>query len=349
MPFTSAERLCTVEEKNGVRCTMHQSRACDTEPTYEPIVRNEFYDEQAVFTWATRVISGPDRLQSGTLDDAATGPSPSYGSVVEVQDATGVRAITEENIHRLSCASPEQLSDYISTGPRPSPRPSTSSDSSFGTWMPMDEVPPSLQGGCSPESLCKMPFLSRTSSTMSCADTLPSPATSVTTAQLTPTSPNTSSDTVTCYMHPHDRHGRCRKRFVHSDSIVVRDRRVVVKLFIVPGSTKPRAKELCFRSPNAGLKLELRASYAEASHEIEEDLGSMSITFSVEGDTVQEAHHSHFFSLDQSPLCACPFIFNPPAANMAWIVRVKLTPGDDVALPLDQRLSVFDGIARDNS
>lgn len=121
-----------------------------------------------------------------------------------------------------------------------------------------------------------------------------------------------------------DRHNRFRKRLVQNATVIIDDRKVSVKLHIHPVALKQRCKDICFRSPNAGLKVELRAQYADA--DAKDELGRMDIAFSVEADTLQEAYQSHDFSSSTSPLCTCPVIFTPPEANLNWTVRVKLMP-----------------------
>lgn len=91
--------------------------------------------------------------------------------------------------------------------------------------------------------------------------------------------------------------------------------------------------------------MELRARYAEASSLPDDDLGCMNVTFSVEAETLQEVEHSHFFSLDKSPLCMCPSVFNPPPFNMTWTVRVRLTPGDEDECQLDEKLNEIEASA----
>jgi hypothetical protein len=160
---------------------------------------------------------------------------------------------------------------------------------------------PSVQS--SPESMCTSPALSAT-------------------PILTPSSSDNCTDTLTCHMNVRDRHNRCRKRFVQNSTLMVHERKILAKLHVYPCAMKQRSKDLCFRSPNAGLKLELRARYADGE---EEELGNMDIVFSVEADSFQEVFHTHSFSSD-SPLCTCPVIFDPQDEKTNWVVRVKLIP-----------------------
>lgn len=140
-----------------------------------------------------------------------------------------------------------------------------------------------------------------------------------------------------------DRHNRCRKRFVVNSTVLINERKVSVQLHVYPCALKPRSRDLCFRSPNAGLKLELRARYADA--DVQEELGSMDIVFSVEADTYQEVCHTHDFCSSSSPLCTCPVILNPPDEKANWVVRVKLMSsqssllGEQAMSELGRRLS----------
>lgn len=123
---------------------------------------------------------------------------------------------------------------------------------------------------------------------------------------------------------------------MHADSVIVDGQRVSAKLFIVPSSSKPRSKELCFRSPNAGLKLELRADYDRGQADLHDELGGMDISFSVaesaEAEPVQQVQHMHVFCRSISPMCTCPVVFDPPAANATWVVRVKFSKALDSAI-----------------
>merc|ERR1712139_616188 len=123
-------------------------------------------------------------------------------------------------------------------------------------------------------------------------------------------------------MNVRDRHNRCRKRFAQNGTVLIHERKGSVKLYVYPCAMKQRSKDLCFRSPNAGLKLELRACYADGQ---EEELGDMDIVFSVEANTFQEVFHTHDFSSD-SPLCTCPVILSPQDEKTNWVVRVRLIP-----------------------
>lgn len=338
-----------------MRVSVHQSRDLDSAPALNRVFvqKNTFIDQCPVFTWLDRVKSGPDRIEStdfateerslceqGARDNELTnGPTPDLvrepeGSpfssvfscaVPSMQPALNMKgpAFTSRLILPLpNCCMHEELLDQASTNPRPSPRSSTPSESSLGTWIPLEDGAASsaqmnssllslpisefsAQSSSSPESMCTSPALSAT-------------------PILTPSSSDNCTDTLTCHMTVRDRHNRCRKRFVQNSTVLIHERKVSVKLHVYPCAIKQRSRDLCFRSPNAGLKLELRAHYADAG--AEEQLGSMDMVFSVEADTFQEVCHTHDFCSSSSPLCTCPVIFNPPDEKANWVVRVKLMP-----------------------
>jgi hypothetical protein len=151
-------------------------------------------------------------------------------------------------------------------------------------------------------------------------------------------------------MNVRDRHNRCRKRFVQNGTVLIHERKVSVKLYVYPCAMKQRSKDLCFRSPNAGLKLELRACYADGKEE--EELGDADIVFSVEADTFQEVFHTHDFSSD-SPLCTCPVILSPQDDKTNWVVRVRLISAQSTLLSeqamceLGRRLSLSEASEQD--
>jgi hypothetical protein len=73
--------------------------------------------------------------------------------------------------------------------------------------------------------------------------------------------------------------------------------------------------------------MEVRADFAERGIEVDDDeLGAMNITFSVEAESHQMVSHLHVFSRAKAPLAICPVVFDPPALERTWIVRVQLTP-----------------------
>lgn len=355
-----AHRLL-VQKSGGVRYSVHERVPLDTEPSQELVVKNGFYDEQFTFTLADRVYSGPDRLQSNDLD------AENLLEVREHEMPKTVQKLTEENLlanslmHRVENATlghganrldssgnevSHELLDRASTGARPSP--SLTSESSFGTWMPMEEgltmKASSPEFGFTrscPSKTMPSITISPQGTPSSSIETLLSRQTSSTSIPETALSPGTSAvsmnhcnDAVTCYMDPHSRHTRCRKQFVQSGSTIIDGRCVCLKLFVKPSSAKPRSKDLCFRSPHAGLKLELRADYVQDDCQdvTVPDLGCMDVIFSVEGDkggAVQHVEHAHVFDRSTSPVCACPLVFDPPAPEKTWIVRVRLTPASD--------------------
>jgi len=253
-------------------------------------VKNTFIDENTFPGWVENFKSGPGRLESthaGLESHDVTGAA----SHQEILRANPPLRLDESSLANLSLV-----------GGSAHPAPST-------YVAPQDVLP----GGTldrhaipSPESSHHRPKLSRASA-----------------SELSNFSTDTSS--VVCYMEPHSRHTRCRRQFVQSGSVVVNGQRVPLKLFVSPCPNRQMSKNLCFRSPKARLKLELRVDYDHLNGEpLGEGLGRIDIIFSVEGETLQQVKHIHDFA--KAPLCTCPVIFDPPPANTTWVVQSQLTP-----------------------
>lgn len=142
-----------------------------------------------------------------------------------------------------------------------------------------------------------------------------------------------SSGTILCHMEPHSRASRCRKQFVQSSSVIICGQSAPVKLFVSPCPTKPMSRNLCFRSPKARLKLELRVDFEQrGGKQLDDEIGCIDIIFTVDSISLkegvcQQVMHKHNFG--KTPSCTCPVIFDPPPADTTWVVQAQLTPVDD--------------------
>jgi hypothetical protein len=144
-----------------------------------------------------------------------------------------------------------------------------------------------------------------------------------------PVAASASSDTVTWSLSSHERYQH-RCRIVKSGSVMINGQCVHLKLHINPGTDARSSKQLNFRSPKAGLQMEIRITGVDCAQE-DWSLGCMDIIFSVasEGGHQLQEVSKHSFS-HSSATCECPKVFLPPSADIkeTWIASVQLVPAE---------------------